>query len=303
MSVTVQSILSYLSNEGLKYEYYGSNDIFLNSHCPLSDLRPNCVTWIKAIGTYDLSKIQYPKDLLIVVDALPDNFNSSDFNLIVTGSPKYIYFEILSEFFPPKYELDLIASTAIILTEQVGKNLSVGYNSYIGKDVVIGDNVRIGNNVSISYKAVIGNDCIIDSGVVIGAFGYGYYTDMENHPVKVPDYGGVIVGNRVEIGANTCISRGTLADTIISDDVKIDNLCHIAHNVQVGARSFIIAQSMIGGSCVLGEDVYIAPGANIMNQAIIGNNAFVGMGAVVTKNVPANKVVAGVPAKILRDNK
>ena len=107
----------------------------------------------------------------------------------------------------------------------------------------------------------------------------------------------------MEIGANVCIARGTLADTIIECNVKIDNLCHIAHNVHIGKNCLVIAQSMLGGSSVLHDDVYVAPAAAIINQVEIGRNSLVGMGAVVTKSVEENKVVAGVPAKVLRDNK
>jgi UDP-3-O-[3-hydroxymyristoyl] glucosamine N-acyltransferase len=113
----------------------------------------------------------------------------------------------------------------------------------------------------------------------------------------VPDYGGVSIGNRVEIGANTCVDRGTLNDTILEDDVKIDNLVHIAHNAIIKKRAYIIAGSIIQGSVTICEDAYIAPGAIIMNQKTVGRNSLIGMGAVVNKDVTENIVVTGYPAK------
>ena len=112
-----------------------------------------------------------------------------------------------------------------------------------------------------------------------------------------------MLGNNVDIGANTCIDRGTIEDTIIGDYSKIDNLCHIAHNVVIESNVFVIAQSMIGGSVLLKNDSYVAPGSIIMNQITIGNSSLVGMGAVVTKDVEDEKVVAGIPAKVIRERK
>ena len=149
----------------------------------------------------------------------------------------------------------------------------------------------------------IGNNCLIHSGVVIGVDGFGYEKDENGDYFKMAHIGGVTIGNDVEIGTNTCIDRGTLGSTIIEDNVKIDNLVHVAHNVQVKRNSMLIAQSMVGGITVVEENSWIAPGALLMNGIKIGENTTVGLGAVVTKNVDNNDVVAGVPAKSLRGRK
>lgn len=195
-----------------------------------------------------------------------------------------------------------MSPNSVVETNSIGKNVYIGHNCYIGKDVVIGDNVVIKNNVSIEGKVIIGNNAIIHSGVVIGSDGYGYYQDKEGRNIKVPHFGGVIIGENVEIGANTCIDRGTLDNTVIGNNVKIDNLCHIAHNVVIKDNCSVIALSMLGGSVVLEKDSYIAPGAIIKNQLKIGEKSLVGLGAVVIKDVEKNKVVAGVPAKVIKEN-
>ena len=107
----------------------------------------------------------------------------------------------------------------------------------------------------------------------------------------------MIIGDHVEIGANTCIDRGDLSDTIIDDYAKIDNLCHIAHNVRLGKNNLIPACSEISGSCVLGDNVWTGPNTSVRDGRKIDSNTMIGIGAVVVKDVPANDVWAGNPAK------
>ena len=186
-------------------------------------------------------------------------------------------------------------------TRQIGKNVSIGHHCFIGRDVIIKDNVTIKNNVTIECPALIGEGSFISSGVVIGTDGFGYFKDQDGNYKNVPHLGGVKIGKKVVIGANACINRGTIEDTIIGDNVKIANLCNISHNVKIENNVIIITLSMIGGSAIVEKDSYIAPGSMIKNQAIIGKNAFVGMGAVVLNNVPNDKIVVGVPAEVLRE--
>jgi UDP-3-O-[3-hydroxymyristoyl] glucosamine N-acyltransferase len=302
MKINVTEILSFLTAQKYEYEFIGDSSQVLLGFCPISALMPGSVTWIRCVDEFDLSIITKPSELLLVVDKSPDDSDVSGFNLIITDNPRVVYFEILGRFFPPVRCSPGVAPTAVVETEKIGNNVSFGHNCYICKDVTIGHNVTIKNNVVIECPAVIGNDCIIESGAVIGASGYGYYTSGDRRPRKVPDYGGVIIGDRVSIGANTCIVRGTLADTVIEDDVKIDNLCHIAHNARIGARSYIIALSMVAGSSVIEEDVYIAPGAMIIDQISVGKNSMVGMGAIVAKSVEPNKIVVATPARVVKEN-
>jgi len=302
VKICVSDILEYLSDNGFDYDYSGSDSLFVDGFCSLSERRPGSITWIKKIVEFDLSSIADPSSLLIVSNSPLANNDISKYNLIITDNPKAIYFEILKQFFAPIRNLPGIAPTAVVETSRIGRNVSIGHNCYISKDVTIGNNVTIKNNVVIECPTSIGDDCIIESGVVIGASGYGYYTHGDKQPRKVPDYGGVTIGDRVSIGANACIVRGTLSDTIIEDDAKIDNLCHIAHNARIGARSYVIALSMVAGSTVIEEDVYIAPGAMIMNQITVGKNSQVGMGAIVARSVEPNKIIVGLPARVVKEN-
>lgn len=302
MTLHISEILSYLNNRNYSYSYFGSKDITIHDYCSIKNLKEDAITWIKNLESYDLRVIDKNKGVLVITNKVVDENKIIGYNLISCDNPKEVFFDILYHFFKASSQ-NIIEKSSTIKTMNIGVNISIGHNCYISEDVIIGDNVVIRNNVVIECKTTIGDNTIIHSGVIIGADGFGYYEDKNNNIHKVPHFGGVFIGKNVEIGANTCIDRGTLDDTIIEDNVKIDNLCHIAHNVHIMENSYIIAMSMLGGSCIIQKGVYVAPGVLVMNQVNIGEGSILGMGSVVTKNVESNKVVVGVPAKAIRDNK
>jgi UDP-3-O-[3-hydroxymyristoyl] glucosamine N-acyltransferase LpxD len=302
MNLSIGDITGYLDGQKLNYQYSGKQSLLVSGFCSLSNLKRNSVTWIKKLCNFDIGSMDKSLDLLIITDnAGTDESSTNGYNVITCGNPKQLFFSILARFFAEPQKA-AISPASTVETREIGSNVSIGHNCFICKDVVIGNNVIIRNNVVIECKTVIGENTVIGSGVVIGTDGFGYYKDGQGINRKVPHFGGVLIGRDVEIGANTCIDRGTLDDTVIEDNVKIDNLCHIAHNVHIKENVFVIALSMIAGSAVLEKNAYIAPGALVINQATVGENSLVGMGAVVVKSVEAGKVVAGVPARVLRDN-
>jgi UDP-3-O-[3-hydroxymyristoyl] glucosamine N-acyltransferase len=302
MSLSGKKILAFLDEVHIDYQYNGISDLLIESFCALSEPKPHCITWIKDISKYDFSNLTADLELLLVVNSFDNReFNLDRYNTIKCNNPKEVFFEILNRFFASVRKPEM-APDSIVETKNIGKNVGIGHHCYICKDAVIGNNVTIKNNVIIECPAKIGDDTIIWSGVVIGTDGYGYYKKDDGINFKVPHFGGVKIGKNVEIGANTCIDRGTLTDTVIGNNVKIDNLCHIAHNVQIEDNAMVIAMSMLAGSSVVRENAYIAPGALIINQKTVGKDAFVGLGAVVINNVPPGKAVFGVPAKVFRDN-
>ena len=162
------------------------------------------------------------------------------------------------------------------------------YNGIVGEVsgsvVLMSDNINIGPNCSIGFD------------------GFGYVRD-EDGWVKFPHKGKVIIEDSVEIGANCCIDRGSLSDTIIHKGVKMDNHVHIAHNVEVGEDTLIVANVFIGGSVKIGKRCWIGPNVCIRDNITIGDDCMIGMGSVVTKDIPSGKVVYGVPAKVIRDKK
>lgn len=149
-------------------------------------------------------------------------------------------------------------------------------------------------------KIITGKNFITGQNCSIGNDGFGYIKDKDGKWLKFPHFGNVIIGDDVEIGNNVCIDRGALSNTIIGNGVKIDNLVHIAHNVEIGDNTLIIAQSMVGGSTKIGSDCWISPSTSIKNGIKIGNGVLIGMGAVVIRDVEDNKIMVGNPAKELK---
>jgi UDP-3-O-[3-hydroxymyristoyl] glucosamine N-acyltransferase len=142
---------------------------------------------------------------------------------------------------------------------------------------------------------------LIKSGTIIGQKGFNFEYDETGTPIPFTHFGQVIIGDNVELGALNTLVQGTLSNTVISDYVKTDDHVHIAHNVEIGFGTLIAACAEISGSVKIGSRTWLAPNCSIMDHIAIGNNVIVGLGSVVTKSVPDNVVVAGSPARKIRD--
>lgn len=295
--IGISDIKKFLDDEKIKYSYLGTEDLKINKYTTPDNILNSSILWFKNFEKLTFKNFEEYENLLIVTDEIKDMKNA---NFLISSNSKELFFSILNKFFYEENKKNYIGKNSIIDTDTIGKDCYIGHNCYISKGVLIGENVVIKNNVVIEGNVKIGDNTIISSGVVIGGEGYGYYQDQDGRNIKVPHFGGVIIGKDVEIGSNTCIDRGTLGDTIIGDNVKIDNLCHIAHNVYIEQNVSIIALSMIAGSVIIKENAYIAPCAAIRNQLKVGKNSIVGLGAVVVNEVEDNVVVAGIPAKVMR---
>jgi len=173
----------------------------------------------------------------------------------------------------------------------VGDNAVIGNNaklyplSYVGDNVSIGDNTTLYAQVSVYSDSVVGRNCILHSGVVIGADGFGFTQQADLTHKKVAQIGNVIIEDDVEIGANTCIDRATLGSTIIHKGCKLDNLIQIAHNVEVGENSIIVAQVGVAGSVKIGKNCMIGGQVGIVGHISIADNVKVQARSGVAKTV------------------
>jgi len=179
----------------------------------------------------------------------------------------------------------------------IGDYVTIYPNCYIGDNTVIGDRTTIYPNVTIRENSIIGKKVIIHSGTVIGSDGYGFVQIENNYHYKIPQIGNVIIEDEVEIGSNVSIDRGTIESTIIGEGSKIDNLVHIAHNVEIGKRTLIIAQVGIAGSTKVGENSILAGQAGIGGHLEIGEETLVYAKSGVTKSFPAKSKISGFPAR------
>ena len=213
------------------------------------------------------------------------------------------------------HETASISKKADIKADYVGAFSTVGHNTRIGKSSEIREGCQIGNNVSIGKRSIIhsnctiydnveiGNDCVIHSGTVIGADGFGYVRD-ENNYIKFPQIGSVTIEKNVEIGANSCIDRGSLGETRIGEGTKIDNLVQIAHNVRIGKRVVIAAQTGISGSVVIEDDCVIAGQVGFSDHCTIKSGAVIGAQAgVLPGKIVRKGVWWGTPVQPLSDYK
>ncbi len=175
---------------------------------------------------------------------------------------------------------------------RIGDRVTLYPGVYIGRESVIGDDTVVHPNVSIGDRIVIGRRVILHSGTVVGSDGFGFVTDGGKHH-KIPQTGGVIIEDDVEIGGNCSIDRATLGNTLIKQGTKIDNLVHVAHNVTIGEHCLIAGQAGIAGSSTIGNYVVFAGQVGVGDHRKIGDRVMAGGKAVITKDIEAGQVVAG----------
>jgi len=272
---------------------------------PIQDASSSALAFCTKEGEEELQLIKETKAGVVLCTSSPKlrELMLVSKTLVAVENPRLCFIRAINAFFPGTKACG-IHPTAII-----GKRCKIGKNVYIGPYVTICDGVRIGSGtriyagVHICSSARIGKNVALKSGCVIGGDGFGYERTEKGVFVKFPHLAGVVIEDDVEIGANTCIDRGTLSDTVIGRGTKIDNLVHVAHNVKIGKHCAIIALAMVGGGAQIGDGAWVAPTACLRNGIVIGKQALVGMGAVVTKNVECGETVIGVPAKPIEPKK
>lgn len=183
---------------------------------------------------------------------------------------------------------------------QLGDRVTLYPGVYVGRGSIVGDDSIVYQNVSIRENVRIGKRAIIHAGTVIGSDGFGFVTDSGKHH-KIPQVGGVIIEDDVEIGSNCCVDRATLGNTIIKKGTKIDNQVQVAHNVVIGEHCLIAAQTGIAGSTTLGDYVVFGGRVGVADHMTIGDRVMAGGGTAITMNIEPGKIIAGVNAMPLRD--
>jgi len=185
---------------------------------------------------------------------------------------------------------------------QLGHNVRIGAGCVLGEGVAVGDDTLLYPGVTLYAGTALGKRVIVHAGAVLGSDGFGYIPGKggEAHR-KIPHVGRCLIGDDIEIGANTCIDRGSVDDTVIGSGTKIDNLVHIAHNVRIGARCLIMAQAGIAGSVQVEDDVIIAGQAGISDHLTIGRGARLLVQAGTIADIPAEATYFGTPARTHRE--
>ena len=288
---------------GMAFKVIGDTHAKFAKATTLEDACAGSLVWIAPLNPRKKDLVTDLKASVIICDAESAYgcLEKVDRALIVTDNPRLAYLRVIAALFQVRPSPE-VHSTAFVHSEAViGKGVFIGPFTYIGKSKV-GDGSVIYGHVHVYDNVSIGSRVIIHAGTVIGSDGFGYQKNEDGVLEKFPHIGGVVIEDDVEIGANTTIDRGTLGDTLIRARARIDNLVHVAHNVDLGEDAGVVANVMIGGSTKIGAGTWVAPSATLRDGISIGAGATIGMSALVTKAVPAGETWAGIPAKKLEKN-
>ena len=251
-----------------------------------------------------IEKVKYQKTAILVGDikkALTIMYNAM---LEVMPPAKGVVHESALVAASAKIGKDVTIGPNSVIEDRVviGDNTVIAANCHIGKDVVTGKMCRLFPNVTLYSRTKMGDKVIIHSGTVIGADGFGYVPKGDKI-YKVPQMGNVVIGDDVEIGANSCIDRGTFTKTEIGSGTKIDNLVQIAHNVKLGKNVLIASQTGIAGSTVVGDNVMMGGQVGVSDHAVIGKDVKLAAKSGISGRVQPGKIMFGYPARDAAETK
>lgn len=283
-----------------------------------------------AINEEEIENLSRTKAKAAIV---PIGVTSEIISTIETERPRLAMMKLLHLFYiPPEAALGIHPSATVHPTAKIGENVSIGANVVISRNVSIGKNTKILPNVyvgrsvqigenclfhpgcNIGDNVIIGNKVVLQHGVSIGADGFSFVTENPNNVetarkegnvkedntdqkiYKIPSIGSVVIGDDVEIGANTCIDKGTIENTVIGEQTKIDNLVQIGHNCKIGKGCMIVSQVGIAGSCKIGDRVVIAGQAGLADHTEIGSDSIIMAKAGITRSFPDKTILIGAPA-------
>ena len=299
--------LGYIA-EYLEADLQGDPDIAVSRLAPIEKAKDGEITFLS-----DPKKAHFLETTKASALIVPEDVSIPGKTLLKVKNPYVAFARVQALFHPgpqstggisPQAHIEDLVSLGTRVTihpfAYIGKGARIGEGSivyphvYVGEEVAIGQNCILYPGVRIYARCRLGDRVILHSGVVIGADGFGYAWDGTNH-VKIPQVGRVVIGNDVEIGANSTVDRGTLEDTIIGNDVKIDNLVQIGHNVKVGDHSILVSQVGIAGSTEIGQGVILAGQVGVAGHLKIGNGVKVAAQSGIHKNIRDGEVISGSP--------
>lgn len=245
---------------------------------------------------------------------LPEGLDAPGRNVIHHLNPYAAMAQLIGRMYPDEPPTPGVSPLAVVHPAAVlGDDVSVGPFAVVGAGAVIGDRTRIDSHCVVAAGTRLGPDCrlfpgvtiyprvtagaqlVVHSGAVIGSDGFGFTRADQGH-MKIPQVGGVRIGDHVEIGANSAIDGGMLDPTVIGNHVKIDNLVQVGHNVRIGDRSILCGQVGIAGSAVLEEDVILTGQVGVTSQVRVGKGTIVASKSAVHRSVESGRRVAGIPA-------
>ena len=233
-------------------------------------------------------------------EAIPEDIKATHAVCVVSNTRRGycgFYRDNNITYYPPVEEFETVNGAYIAKTAVIGKSCRILPGAYIGGEVMLGDNCYVGAGAKLVGEVIVGSNVVIREGSVIGADGLSTDRDEEGRALTMPQFGGVMIEDGVQIGALTVVARGAIDYTVLKTGSKIDNSSFISHNVVIGEDTFVVGETILFGSSSTGKQSLISGNSTIRDGRHVGNNAVVGMGSVVVKNVDDFAVVKGNPAK------
>ncbi|MBC7189928.1 UDP-3-O-(3-hydroxymyristoyl)glucosamine N-acyltransferase [Candidatus Aerophobetes bacterium] len=291
-------------------EVEGEN-VLIKGAARVEDVKEGEITF--AVSDKFLRLAENSRASAVIVDEKVKKFSKP---IIRVKNPRLAFARILEVFAPPRAKPCGIHPTAVISDNvrlgndvrigpfcvieegaSIGDGVCICALCYVGRNVTIGEGSFLHPRVTVLDETFIGKRVTVHSGAVIGSDGFGFVRREDGSYYKIPQVGRVFIEDDVEIGANVTIDRATTGETRIGRGTKIDNLVHIAHNVSVGEDVAIVALVGISGSCEIGDRAILAGQVGIADHISIGSGSIVGAKSGVTRNVPPNTFVWGIPAR------
>ncbi len=295
-------VTAILSDIGINYKLEGSFNK-INGFSSIEEATERDLSFCSSKGTEAISSISKSAAASILCNSSMQGavHPRPGKGLIFVEDARIAFIRIVNHI-QEKEKVSAISQHAFISkSAKIGSNCQIGAFTLIGDNCVIEDNTIIYDRVSLIRNCKIGQNCIIWSGVTIGADGFGFERLSNGQLDRFPHLKGVTIGNNVEICPNSAIARGSLSDTKIGDETKIDALVSIAHNVQIGRSCLLTEGAIVGGSVKIGDECWLGLNSTVKQKVKIGNNVLVAAGACVLYDVPDNDIVAGIPAKSIKD--
>lgn len=310
--------LSHLA-EHIGAKIVGDETLTITGLCTLENPIPHNITFIRSESkeTAQRTLAKLPPDITVIVpeSIAPTSPPPNGASMLIVQESYQAFLNLIPLFFAEERPTLGIHPTAFVdPTASIGEGASIGPFVYIGprcsigrnvtmhghsrlyEDVTLGDGVTLYGGVSIRHGTQIKDRVTIHDNTVIGADGFGYTPDPKLGLRKVPQLGIVIIESDVEIGANSCVDRGTFGPTVIGRGVKIDNLCQIGHNTMVGNFSIVCGGSAIGGSTKVGDGVIVGGKAGIADHVTISSGVRIGGGSAVLNSLKEAGDYLGYPA-------
>jgi UDP-3-O-[3-hydroxymyristoyl] glucosamine N-acyltransferase len=299
--VSANQILDMLIEKFGDIETHVPADFVLENVAPLNEVQSACLTFARSLSKDSADRLKKLRRVFVIISA--DEEMRPHCAWARVEDPRFAFAYILSRLFPTTREPGISPLANVHVDAKVHESAHIGAHCTLEAGVVVEEGTSILGPATIRENVRIGRNCLMKAYVSIGEPGFGIAKDESANNFRIPHLGGVIIGDHVELGSFTTVASGTLVPTVIENYVKLDDQVYVAHNVHIGSNTIVVAGTTICGSVTIGKDVWVGPNSSVKDGLAVGDRAFIGMGTVVIKDVEPDTVVAGVPARTLREKR